>query len=135
MVYLDILVNKVLNMYFNLNSNVNLDKKFIRRRTKERHRSANKIFLSKAEIKHFNDKVIITLYTYNNTKKLFAKKLSKLYRRIFAYVYVSKKIIKKSLSPKNLVGNRKLKMIKLIAKNKIKISLSRKFFNLKKRYK
>jgi hypothetical protein len=118
MLYLDIIVNKVLKMYFNLNSNVNLNKRFMRRRTKERHRSANKIFLSKADIKHSNDKIIITLYTYNKTKKFFAKKLSRLYRRIFTYIFVSKK-----------------KMNKLFSNNLFKPNISSEFFFLKKKYK
>ena len=63
----DIIVNKAIKMFFSLNTNVNLNKKFIRRRTQQRHRSSNKIFISKAEIKHSNDKVIITLYTYIHT--------------------------------------------------------------------
>src|SRR6185295_20139829 len=110
MLYLDVIVNKVLKMYFNLNSNVNLNKRFIRRRTKERHRSANKIFLSKADIKHSNDKIIITLYTYNKTKKFFAKKLSRIYRRIFTYIFVSKK------------------MNKLFSNNLFKPNINREFF-------
>lgn len=86
MPFLDKIVNNLIRMYFNLNSNANINKKFSRRRTKERRLSTNKIFVSKAEIKHSNDKVIINLYTYNRTKKLFYNKLSKLYRRIFSYI-------------------------------------------------
>lgn len=88
MPFLDKIVNNLIRMYFNLNSNVNLNKKFTRRRTKERRLSTKKIFVSKAEIKHSNDKVIITLYTYNRTKKYLKKRLSKLYRRIFSYTYI-----------------------------------------------
>src|SRR5947207_2123608 len=43
----DIIVNKAIKMYFSLNTNVNLNKKFIRRRTQQRHRSSNKILINK----------------------------------------------------------------------------------------
>jgi hypothetical protein len=82
---LDNIVNKIIRMYFNLKSNVNLKKIFERRRTKTRRLSTTKIFVSKAEMKHTNDKVIINLYTYNRNKKYFIRKLRRLYRRIFTY--------------------------------------------------
>ena len=112
----DIIVNKAIKMFFSLNTNVNLNKKFIRRRTQQRHRSSNKIFISKAEIKHSNDKVIITLYTYNKTKKFFANTLSKLYRKVFAYIPTSRKMLK-NVIPKLFVNN----LIRSNISNKFKI--------------
>ena len=56
---LDKIVNNIIRMYFNLKSNVNLNKNFVRRRTKIRRFSTTKIFVSKAEFKHINNKIII----------------------------------------------------------------------------
>src|SRR5436190_19038842 len=42
--HLDKMVNNVIKMYFNLNSNLNLNKKFIRRRLKEYHLSDKRIY-------------------------------------------------------------------------------------------
>ena len=39
--------------------------------------STNKIFLSNGEIKHTNDKVIITLYLYNRQKYNYLYKIKK----------------------------------------------------------
>jgi hypothetical protein len=82
---LDSIVNNILRMYFNLKSNVNLNSVFVRKRTKIRRLSSTKIFVSKAEMKHSNDKIIINLYTYNRNKKYFIRKLRKIYRKIFGY--------------------------------------------------
>ena len=56
----------------------------VRRKTKKfynRHRklSTNRIFLSKGEFKHTNNKVIITLYIYNKQKNNYLLKLKKRY--------------------------------------------------------
>jgi len=85
-------------MYFNLKSNVNLNKNFERRRTKKRRLSTTKIFVSKSEIKHYNDKVVINLYTYNRNKKYFLKKLRKLYKKLFNFTYISNFSEQNSLS-------------------------------------
>lgn len=42
---------------------------------RQRLLSVNRIFVSKAEMKHTNNKVIITLYTYNKEKNYFIRKL------------------------------------------------------------
>lgn len=74
-------------MYFNFIANVNLDDKFRRRRTKIRRYSTNRIYMSKTEMKHTNDKVVITIYTYNRSKKYLYKRLFSLYKKIFANNY------------------------------------------------
>jgi hypothetical protein len=45
--------------------------------SKSRHLSLNKIFVSKAEIKHTNSKAVITIYTYNREKLSLLNKLKK----------------------------------------------------------
>lgn len=73
--YLDIIVNKIIKIYFNLISNIDDNIKFMPRRNRARNRSINRIFVSRADIKHFNDKVIITIYTFNRIKKYYLKNL------------------------------------------------------------
>jgi hypothetical protein len=48
-----------------------------------RRLSTNRIFLSKGEFKHTNNKVIITLYVYNRQKNNFFLKLRKRFLRKF----------------------------------------------------
>lgn len=105
MPFLDNTVNNIIRMYFNLNSNTNLNKRNVRWRTKARLRSIRKVFVSKAEVKHFNDKIIINLYTYNKTKKYLTKKISKLYRSIFKCIRLSDFKINKLFSGIKKKGN------------------------------
>ena len=78
------IVNNIIKYYFNLKLNINLSKKLIGRRIKKIRLSTTKIFVSRAEIKHSNDKVIINLYTYNRRKNFYIKKLKELYNNFFA---------------------------------------------------
>ena len=43
---------------------------------KKKRKSYNKIFVSKAEIKHTNSKAIITIYVYNREKLILKKKIN-----------------------------------------------------------
>jgi len=74
-----IAINFIRN-YFYL-YNVNIEKKIRRKKTYNRRRklSTNRIFLSKGEFKHTNNKVIITLYIYNKQKNNYLQKLKKRY--------------------------------------------------------
>ena len=74
--------NHIFNLiksYFNMYSK-QLEKKLkIRRFRKWKRRlTGNKIWVSKPELKHFNDKIIINLYIYNRQQTILLKKLSKL---------------------------------------------------------
>ena len=60
-------------MYFN---HKYLNHKYISR--KKKRISFNKIFVSKAEIKHTNSKAIVTIYIYNKEKLSLLKKIRKL---------------------------------------------------------
>ena len=60
-------------MYFN---HKYLKHKYISRKNKRK--SFNKIFVSKAEIKHDNNKAIITLYVYNKERFSLLKKIKEL---------------------------------------------------------
>ncbi len=62
----DNLVNKILKSYFNLSLfHDKIKNKSRRLRIRFRRYTVNRIFLSRAEMKHTNNKVIITVYTYN----------------------------------------------------------------------
>jgi hypothetical protein len=75
-------VNYLIKSYFNLFFNPSfLHKKFISRR--KRRLSNNKIYSSKAEIKHTNSKAIITVYTYNREKRILILKLKSLNKNFF----------------------------------------------------
>ena len=92
---------RLLKSYFNIYSR-KLEKKikslFLRIRL--RKLSTNKILVSKAELKHTNNKVVITAYLYNRQKKYYTEKL------------------KKSITTNKLrFFNRKLKIKKLVEKS------------------
>lgn len=49
-----------------------------RRRASKNRYSANKIYVSRAELKHTNTKLLIILYTYNKQKSLIERNIRKL---------------------------------------------------------
>lgn len=76
---MDKIVSKLIKAYFNSYSRrlENRVKKARSRRYRIRRvrLSTNRILVSRAELKHTNDKVIITVYVYNNEKKIFYNKI------------------------------------------------------------
>lgn len=69
-------INKIIKGYFNFYINKNfLFNKYIPRR--RRRLSLNKIFVSKAEIKHTNSKAILTVFVYNKERRTLLKKIKK----------------------------------------------------------
>ena len=72
------LIRSYFNFYFN--KKVFKSKKIAIR---FRRLSLKKIFISKAELKHTNSKVIITLYIYNEEKRLLSRKLKNLEKLYF----------------------------------------------------
>lgn len=70
----DININKIIKYYFNLY----FDQRFLLKKEsfiKYIPLSFNKIYVSKAEIKHTNTKAILTIYTYNREKIALLKKI------------------------------------------------------------
>lgn len=59
---------------------------------KKKRKSLNKIFISKAEIKHTNSKAIITIFVYNREKLILLKKIRKL-KEIFVKLMIKSKIL------------------------------------------
>jgi hypothetical protein len=88
-----------------------------------------KIFISKAEIKHTNKKVIITLYIYNEEKRILIRKIEKLEKILFPSKFYGRKnkplsiIEKLSLinCKENTLFTVKLNKILSLIINKIKV--------------
>ena len=75
----DKVVIKLIKSYFNFYSR-KLEGKIKSKhlRTRIRRLSTNRIFVSRAEFKHTNSKVLVTLYIYNRQKKYFFNKIRRL---------------------------------------------------------
>jgi len=103
----DRLLYKLINSYFNLYNATKFNAKRIRLRFKRL--SINKIFVSKAEIKHTNYKVIISIFAYNREKIYFENKLKRinilkgLKKRIKILNENYLNILKKVIAEKNLI--------------------------------
>jgi hypothetical protein len=78
---LDNIVNKLIKGYFNLKALYN-NKKSSAKNIRSNRLSLNRILVSKAEMKHTNNKVIITVYLYNKNQKFLIYKLKELYKTI-----------------------------------------------------
>jgi hypothetical protein len=79
----DVNINKIIQSYFNLYFKDHKyigSKKFIL--LKRRRNFLRRIYVSNAEIKHTNNKAIITLFTVNREKKLLKKKYLKINKKI-----------------------------------------------------
>lgn len=75
----DHIILKLVKSYFNLYSR-KLEKKVKspRLRIRARRLSTNRILVSRPEVKHTNDKVIITIYVYNRQKKYYLNKINRI---------------------------------------------------------
>jgi hypothetical protein len=80
--------------------------------TRFRRFAVNKVFISKAELKHTSSKVIITLYVYNEERRILLNKINKIENKLFSYTDLSLK--------KKRVLSIKEKLDILLIANKIK---------------
>nr|YP_009763300.1 ribosomal protein S3 [Metarhizium rileyi]QIS49079.1 ribosomal protein S3 [Metarhizium rileyi] len=106
----DVNINKIIKSYFNLYFKYHKyigSKKFILLR--RRRNFLRRIYVSNAEIKHTNNKAIITLFTVNREKKLLKKKYLKINKKI------SKNLIRRYLL---LYKNNIKKIYVLLSKHK-----------------
>jgi hypothetical protein len=98
--------------------------------------TSNKIFLSKGEFKHTNNKVIITLYTFNRQKDNFILKLKKRFIKKILQRKPLKRFLKKSIKINSLTFFYKSSLFHnssyLISKQKKYRNLNKKYRNLKK---
>lgn len=127
----DKLVNKLIKSYFNL-SPLFKDKKSSRVQVRFKRLSLNRILVSRAEMKHTNNKVIITVYLYNKNKKFFLYKLKDLYK-----TFLFKANQEPSLN-KNVVNARVKETINntyITTKKSLSKFSSKRFKNTKKNFK
>src|ERR1700759_5320419 len=106
-------INFIRNYFYLFNKKIESKirrKKIYNRRIKL---SVNRIFLSKGEFKHTNNKVIITLYIYNKQKNNYLLKLKKRYINKFLINILSFKKNKPLSSRKNILSNKLILLKKL----------------------
>nr|YP_009512492.1 ribosomal protein S3 [Pseudevernia consocians]AXJ91928.1 ribosomal protein S3 [Pseudevernia consocians] len=88
---LDKVTLKLVKSYFNFYSR-KLEKKIKSRRLRVRGRrlSTNRILISRAELKHTNDKVVVTIYVYNRQKKYYFNKIMRLALLMFKLPFIDR---------------------------------------------
>lgn len=106
---------KLIKGYLSL-YNSNIERKIKRTKLSARLRklSSHKIYLSNGEFKHTNDKVTISLYTYNKQKYNYLSALKKRYLSIF----YNKKRIEQLNKRFYLVKHKSLRYLQKVNKNK-----------------
>src|SRR5690349_3736014 len=139
----DININSLIKKFFNLQFNYKfLFKKY--RPYRLRSSSLNKIFASKAEIKHTNNKAILTVYVYNREKVALLKKIKRLKKSFFnkvkLLIYKNKKIFGFYNEDSNIIYNKSIKALLyknliLLRKYKLRLSLNKYKFEEKLLYK
>jgi len=73
-------------------------------RNKHRRLTSSKIYLSKGEFKHTNNKVIITLYTFNRQKSNYILKLKKRFLKKILWKKPLRKFLRKSIKINNYLS-------------------------------
>jgi len=111
-------LSRLIKSYFNLYLSKNL---LYRKRilTRFRRLATNKIFISKAELKHTSNKVVITLYVYNEERRRLLNRLKRIERVLFPNNTLVSDKVKKSIF---LLLSLK-KRLNFIKKQKDKLSL------------
>lgn len=105
----DININSLIKNYFDLYLNPKL---IFKKRKVHKHKylSLNKIYVSKAEIKHTNNKAILTVYVYNREKISLLKKIKAIKKTFFKKLNILKIIKSKSyFKGTKLIFNKKIK--------------------------
>jgi hypothetical protein len=111
-----------------------------------RSKTFNKIYTSKAEIKHTNNKAILTVYVYNREKIALLKKIKILkksfYNKVKLFIYKNKKIFGfyNPEDSNNVIYNKSIKgtlykNLVLLRKYKLRLSLNKYKFEEKLLYK
>jgi|SRR5690242_6585501 len=95
-------INKLFKSYFNMFEN-KIKILYKRRRTNKKQYSANKVYVSRAELKHSNTKVTIILFIYNKQKSILERGMRKLikFSSYKTYFDVLEAKMKKTLIHKN----------------------------------
>ena len=128
-------LNSLLGAYANrLKTQV---RKFRRRRNKKIRYSANKLYLSRAELKHTNTKLVVLVYLFNKQKFTFQRflinlcKLVKATKPMWTFFDKYRLILKSLTTVECLKGNSHEKLIK---SNRHKVLRKSIYFWLKKKY-
>jgi hypothetical protein len=117
---------KFIRNYFFL-FNKKIENKIRRKKIYKRSRklSVNRIFLSKGEFKHTNNKVIITLYIYNKQKFNYLQKLKQRYiTKLFENIISLEKNDIEALSNKENILSNKIILLKKLKKISINGTLA-----------
>src|SRR6266511_2450481 len=96
-------IKNYLNMY---NNKLELKVRRQRIRIKSRRLSSHKIFVSKGEFKHTNDRVMINIYIYNRQKYNYFYKLKKINNKITKNRKKLYKILKSSVRKVKIVDKK-----------------------------
>lgn len=104
----DININSLIKNYFDLYLNPKL---IFKKRKVHKHKylSLNKIYVSKAEIKHTNNKAILTVYVYNREKISLLKKIRAIKKTFFKKLNILKIINKSYFKGTKFIFNKKIK--------------------------
>ena len=141
----DININYLIKAFFNIKFNP----RFIYKKKSYRFksRSLNRIFASKAEIKHTNNKAILTVYVYNREKRCLLRKIRTLkkffFKKVKLLIFKNKKQLGFNKSKdyiNNAIYNKAIKVLlsknlKLLRKYKLRLSLNKYKFEEKLLYK
>lgn len=94
---------KLLTSYFNFNIKLNKFYKIKQLATRYKRLSAKKIFIGKGDLKHTNDKVIITFYVYNTEKMSLLNNFRKVYNILYRPIERLKRNINKDRDGKEII--------------------------------
>ena len=83
-------LTRLIKSYFNIYFSKNLlsSKRIL---TRFRRLAVNKIFISKAELKHTNNKINITIYIYNEERRILIHRLKRIEAMLFPYYAIASK--------------------------------------------
>lgn len=117
---LDKIIINIIRSYFNLFSLKREKKiKFFFLRRWMRRVSTNRILVSKAELKHTNDKIVIILYIYNRQAKYYLNKIKKLNTYFIYFLFSIKNFIGGNKMFQRKINKLNKKNLKFLTKTKI----------------
>ena len=97
------MLNIIFKNYFNMIEN-KIKLSFKRRRPNKSRYSANKIYISKAELKHTNTKLVIILYAYNKQKLSIEQYIRKLLKLTKTNKFLARRKINVSMHRNKLLS-------------------------------
>lgn len=95
---------RLLKSYFNFNLKLNKFYKIKQLATRYKRLTAKKIFVGKGDLKHTNDKVIITFYVYNTEKMFLLSQFKKVYNILYCPEKKLQKFVNKDRNDKKIIS-------------------------------